>query len=150
MPTLATNRAALHEYTVLESLKAGIVLSGAEVKSTRAGRINLKGSYVTIHNNEVWLTNAHISPYQPAGNREHYQPDRSRKLLLKRKEIDRLLGKLKEKGLTAVPLSVYTSKSLIKVDVGIVRGKRQFEKREVLKKRAVDRDIRTALKRSAY
>ncbi len=149
MPSITTNKYALHDYEVLEKLAAGIVLSGAEVKSVRNGTINLKGSYVTIHNGEVFLTGAHIGLYKQAGQHKDYDPYRSRKLLLQKKEIARMIGKLKEKGLTAVPLSVYTSRSRIKVDVGIARGKRQFEKREVLKKRAIDRELRSALKRSS-
>lgn len=149
MPSITKNKYALHDYEVLEKVGAGIVLSGAEVKSVRNGTINLKGSYVTIHNGEVFLTNAHIGPYKQAGPKKDYDPYRSRKLLLQKKEIARMIGKLKEKGLTAVPLSVYTSRSRIKVDIGIARGKRQFEKRELLKKRAIDRELRSALKRAS-
>ena len=148
MPTLATNKYALHDYAVLEKIQAGIVLFGAEVKSVRDGAINLKASYVTIHDGEVFLTGAHIGAYKPAGPQKDYDPYRSRKLLLSRKEIARIIGKLKEKGLTAVPLSVYTSKSRIKVEVGIARGKRQFEKRELIKKRDVQKEIRSVMKRS--
>lgn len=148
MPVIALNKAALHDYTILEELSAGIVLSGAEVKSTRNGNINLKGSYVTIKGTELWLINTHIGPYKPAGGREAYQPTRSRKLLLTRREIARLIGKLKEKGLTAVPLRVYTHHNRIKVAIGICRGRAKYEKRELLKKRAVDREIRSVLKRS--
>jgi SsrA-binding protein len=147
MPTFALNKHALHDYAILEKVSAGIVLSGPEVKSVRAGNINLKGSYVTIHNGEALLTGAHIGLYKPAGPQKDYDPYRSRTLLLKKKEIARIIGKLKEKGLTAVPLSIYTSKSRIKVEVGIARGKRQFEKRELIKKRDVEREIRTHLKR---
>lgn len=147
MPVITLNKSALHDYAILEELSAGIVLSGAEVKSIRNGNINLKGSYVTVRNGELMLLNAHIGPYKPAGNRLGYDPTRSRKLLLTRKEIGRMIGKLKEKGLTAVPLRVYTHNDRIKVSVGIARGKATYEKRELLKKRAVDREMRTALKR---
>jgi len=147
MPTLALNKYALHDYTVLEKLSAGIVLSGPEVKSIRGGHINLKGSYITVHNGEVFLTNAHIGQYKQAGTHQNLDAYRSRKLLLQKKEIARLVGKLKEKGLTAVPLTIYTSRSRIKVDIAVARGKQQFEKRELLKKRAIDREIRTTLKR---
>lgn len=146
MPSFATNKQALHDYEVLEKISTGIVLSGSEVKSVRNGNINLKGAYVTVHNGEVMLTGAHIGLYKPAGPQKEYDPYRSRKLLLQKKEIARIIGKLKEKGLTAVPLSVYTCRSRIKVDVGIARGKRQFEKRELIKKRDVDREIRSRLK----
>ncbi|MBI4600050.1 SsrA-binding protein SmpB [Candidatus Uhrbacteria bacterium] len=146
MPTITVNKQALHDYEVLEKLEAGIVLSGAEVKSVRNGNINLKGAYITLHNGEVTLTGAHIGAYKPAGPQKDYDPYRSRTLLLRKKEIARMIGKLKEKGLTAVPLNVYTSKSRLKIGVGIARGKRQFEKRELLKKRDVDREIRSRLK----
>lgn len=148
MPVFALNKAALHDYAILEELSAGIVLSGAEVKSVRNGNVNLKGSYATVRGTELWLVNAHIGHYKPAGVREHYDPTRSRKLLLTKKEIARLIGKLKEKGLTAVPLRVYTHNNRIKIAIGIARGKAKYEKRETLKKRAVDREIRSALKRS--
>lgn len=148
MPVLAVNKYALHDYAILEKVSAGIVLCGAEVKSIRAGSVNLKGAYVTVHNGEVFLTGAHIAPYKPAGPQKDYDPYRSRKLLLQKREIARIIGKLKEKGLTAVPLSVYTGNSKIKVEVGIARGKRQFEKRELLKKRDVQREIQTHLKRT--
>lgn len=148
MPVFALNKAALHDYAILEELSAGIVLSGAEVKSVRGGSVNLKGSYATVRGTELWLVNAHIGAYKPAGVREHYDPTSSRKLLLNKKEIARLIGKLKEKGLTAVPLRVYTHNNRIKIAIGIARGKAKYEKRETLKKRAVDREIRSALKRS--
>lgn len=148
MPVLAINKAALHDYAILEELSAGIVLSGAEVKSARNGSVNLKGSYVSIRNSEAWLINAHIGPYKPAGTREHYDPTCSRKLLLTQKEIARLIGKLKEKSLTSVPLKVYTHNNRIKIAIGIARGKVKYEKRELLKKRAVAREIRERFKRS--
>ena len=148
MPTIAINKSALHDYAVLEELSAGVVLSGAEVKSVRGGNLSLKGSYVSIRNNEVWLIKAHIGHYQPAGARETYDPTRPRKLLLSRKEIARLIGKLKEKGLTAVPVRVYTHNNRIKVAVGLCRGKTKVDKREVLKKRAIEKEIRHSLKRN--
>lgn len=146
MPVLTANKFALHDYAVLEELSAGVVLSGPEVKSIRAGNVNLKASYVSVRESEIWLINAHIGPYKPAGTRESYNPTRSRKLLLNRTEIARLIGKLKEKGLTAVPLRIYTHNNRIKVAVGICRGKKKYEKREILKKRAIDREIRSQLK----
>lgn len=146
MPTITINKQALRDYEILEKLSCGIVLSGPEVKSVRNGTINLKASYVTVHNGEVFLTGAHIGMYKAAGPQKDYDPYRSRKLLLQKKEIARMIGKLKEKGLTAVPLSVYTSRSRLKIDVGIARGKRQYEKRELIKKRDVDREIRSRLK----
>lgn len=146
MPVLALNKSALHDYTIHEELSAGIVLSGAEVKSVRNGSVNLKGSYVSIRNSEAWLINAHIGQYKPAGTREPYDPTGSRKLLLTQKEIARLIGKLKEKSLTAVPLRVYTHNNRIKIAIGIAQGKAKYEKRELLKKRAIVREIRERLK----
>ncbi|HBF67424.1 MAG TPA: SsrA-binding protein [Candidatus Magasanikbacteria bacterium] len=144
--TLALNKHAKHDYEILETFEAGLVLTGQEVKSAKAGQISLKGSYVTINQNEAWLLNAHISAYKPAGGIPSYDPTHSRKLLLKRKEIERLRGKIQETGLTAVPLAVYTSKSRIKVEVGLGRGKKQYEKKETLKKRDVIKEIRRTLK----
>lgn len=150
MPNLATNKKALHDYQVLEKLEAGIVLSGPEVKSAKGGQINLKGSYISIDNqSQVWLIGAHISAYKPAvANQKDYQADQKRKLLLKSKEIDYLRGKSKSVGLTILPISVYTKGSLIKLEIGIVKGKKQRDKRELIKKREIDRDIRRKLKRS--
>lgn len=149
MPKITTNKKALHDYQVLEKLEAGIVLSGPEVKSVKAGQINLKGSYISIDNNsEVWLVNTHIPPYKPAAaSQTNYQPTRRRKLLLQKKEIDYLRGKSKEKGLTILPISVYTKGSLIKLEIGLVRGKKQYDKRVTIKKREIDREIRRKLKR---
>ncbi len=148
MPTLALNKHGLHDYSILDTFEAGIVLSGAETKSARGGHINLKGSFVTLKNNEVWLLNMHISPYAFSSKRIGYDPIRSRKLLLKRKEIAYLTGKLQEKGLTALPLKIYTLKQMIKVEIGIGRGKQQYEKRELLKKRAIEREMRSATMRN--
>lgn len=147
MPVLAVNKSALHDYAVLEDLSAGIVLSGPEVKSVRQGNVNLKGSYVSVRGSEIWLINAHIGHYKPSGTREPFNPTRPRKLLLTTKEIARLIGKLKEKGLTAVPLKVYTLNNRIKVSVGLCRGKTKQDKRETLKKRDIEREMRSALKR---
>jgi len=148
MPTLATNKKALHDYQVLEKLEAGIVLTGPEVKSVKAGQINLKGSYISIDSkSQAWLVDVHVSPYRPATSvQTDYQPNQRRKLLLKKKEIDYLRGKSKEKGLTILPISVYTKGSLIKLEIAIVKGKKQHDKRETIKKREVDREIRRKLR----
>jgi SsrA-binding protein len=150
MANLTTNKQALHDYQVLEKLEAGIVLSGPEVKSVKAGQINLKGSYISVDNkSQVWLINAHIAPYRPAASvQANYDPNQNRKLLLRQKEIDYLRGKSKEKGLTILPISVYTKGSLIKLEIGVARGKKQYDKRETIKKREIDREIRRKLKRS--
>jgi SsrA-binding protein len=149
MPNLATNKKGLADYQVLEKFEAGLVLSGAEVKSAKAGQINLKGSYITIDSSDrPWLIGAHISPYKPASAKQSdYQPTKSRKLLLRKKEINYLRGKSHEKGLTIMPISVYTKGSLIKLEVALAKGKKQYDKRQIIKKREIDREIRRRLKR---
>ena len=147
MPQLASNKHALHEYEILEKYQAGIVLTGNEVKSIRGGHLNLKGSYATIKDNEIWLINASISPYKMAYLLADYSPTQSRKLLLNQREIERLKGKLAIKGLTLVPLSVYTTKTRIKVELGLARGRQQYEKREVIKKREQERALRQLFKK---
>lgn len=146
MPTLTTNKKALFNYQILEKFEAGIILTGAEVKSAKAGQINLKGSYITTRNNELWLTNAHISPYKMASTQRDYNPTQSRKLLLTRKEISALIGKLSAKGLTILPLSVYTKGSLVKVKIGVCRGKKQHDKREIIRKRESDRRLQRLMR----
>ncbi len=146
MKVLADNKKAHFEYEVVDKMEAGIVLTGQEVKSVKSGNISLKGAYVSPKNNEIFLVGCHIPPYQPK-NTEDYLPERPRKLLLKRKEVDRLIGSSKEKGLTLIPLKVYTRQGLIKVEVGIARGKKRFDKRSSIKRREIDRDLRRSLKR---
>ncbi|MCK5459879.1 SsrA-binding protein SmpB [Candidatus Parcubacteria bacterium] len=148
MPILAKNRKALYDYEILEKIEAGVVLSGAEVKSAKAGRINLKGSHVSFIEDEPFLFSAHISRYKPAAARQKfYNPDQKRKLLLNRKQIDHLRGKIESQGLTIVPILVYTNRNLIKVEIALVRGKRKYEKREIIKKRDIDRRLRERMKR---
>ena len=146
MPTLAVNKRAHFDYLISDKYEAGLVLQGGEVKSVRAGHISLKESFVTIKESELFLTNAHISFYKQAGEVKNYNPTRPRKLLLKKSEIKHLIGKLRITGLTLVPLRVYTKKRLIKLEFGIGKGKNKFDKREDLKKKDADRDIRRALK----
>jgi len=148
MPTLAVNKQARHEYKILETYEAGVSLTGAEVKSVRAGHINLKGCFATLKDGGLWLLNAHISRYAAAGPQPGYDPVRTRALLLHAREIGRLAGHLKEKGLTLIPLSIYTKGNRIKVELGLGRGNKQYEKREIIKKRDIDRDIRSILKLS--
>jgi len=152
MPTLATNKKALHDYQVLEKMEAGLVLTGPEVKSAKAGSINLKGSYISIDGaSQAWLVGVHIAPYKPArSSQTNYQPNQNRKLLLNKKEINYLRGREQERSLTIMPISVYTKGSLIKVELALVRGKKQYDKRETLKKREVDREIRRKLKNSRF
>jgi SsrA-binding protein len=146
MPPLAVNKKAKFEYEILETFEAGLMLLGHEVKSARNGRMNLQGAYVALRGGDVWLIGAHIPKYDKAGPLPDYDPDRTRKLLIHGREIDRLTGKLQQKGLTLVPLSAYTRGSKIKIEFGLARGKKQFEKREKIKKRDIDRDVRRTLK----
>lgn len=146
MTVLAKNKQAYFDYNIEDQLEAGIVLSGQEVKSVKKGDVSLKGAHVTIHGDEAFLVNAHISPYQYAGQLVGYEPARSRKLLLKRSEISSLFGKYKEQGLAVVPLEFFTKRGLVKVRVGIGRGKKKQDKRETIKKREQDREIRRAIR----
>ncbi|MDD5040382.1 MAG: SsrA-binding protein SmpB [Patescibacteria group bacterium] len=146
MPHITTNKRALHDYHVLKKIETGIVLTGAEVKSAKGGLVNLKGSYVTVRNNELWLLNMHISPYPMASTQRHHEPLRDRKLLLKRAETASLIGTLSTQGLTVLPLSVYTKGGLIKVEVGVCRGKKLYDKRQILKKRESDRALRRVMR----
>jgi SsrA-binding protein len=146
MSSLAENKKAHFNYEILEKIEAGLVLSGAEVKSVKSGHLSLKEAFVTFHNNDAFLTNAHISPYQQAGPNPDYDPTHSRKLLLHRKEIAYLRTKALEKGLTIIPLSVYSKSRLIKVELAVGKGKHTFDKRETLKKRDIDRDTKRIIK----
>ncbi|OGH85960.1 MAG: SsrA-binding protein [Candidatus Magasanikbacteria bacterium RIFOXYC12_FULL_33_11] len=145
MATYAVNKKAKFDYEILETMEAGLVLTGPEVKSVRAKQLKLLGSFVTFHNDEAYLLNTHISKYKYASLKD-YEPERSRKILLNRKQIAYLTGKLQEKGLTIVPLAVYTKGRKIKVEIGIGRGKKQFDKKRVLKEREEKRDMKRALK----
>lgn len=148
MGIIAKNKNALFHYEVLETYQAGIALTGAEVKSVKTGHIQLKGSYISVDaNREMWLIGAYVSPYKPASHsQKNYQPNRPRKLLLHKKEIDSLMGKIQQKGLTIIPISVYTKKGLIKIDLALARGKTQTDKRETIKKREAVREINRALR----
>ena len=147
MKIISINKKAFFNYEVLEKFQAGIVLEGHEVKSIKLGRINLAGSYVVLRGKEIFLIGSHVPPYQPNNQRDDYNPTQARKLLLKKSEINELLGKSKQKGLTMAPLRVYTTAGRIKLEFGIVRGKKKTDKREKIKKRETDREIRRALKR---
>lgn len=146
MKVVCQNRKAYYDYSIEETLEAGIQLLGAEVKSLRDGKANLKDSYVLIKESEVFLFNCHISPYSH-GNILNHEPLRTRKLLLNRKEIERLRGKMQQKGYTLIPLKIYFKGPLAKVEVGLAKGKRQYEKRESIKEREAKRDIEKAMKR---
>ena len=137
------NRRARHDYEITETVEAGLVLEGSEVKSLRAGNANLKDAYANFSGGEAWLENAYIAPYQFARDGGH-RPERRRKLLLHRREIDRIARKLAEKGLTLVPLSIYFKDGRAKVELGLGRGKRQYDKRQTIKKRTQEREMARA------
>ena len=142
---VATNRAAYHNYFILETFEAGIQLTGTEVKSIREGRATLKDGYVRVADGEAWLINVHISPYTH-GNRQNHEPDRERRLLLHKSEIMQLFSKIREKGLTLVPTRFYFKGNLIKCEIGLARGKKLYDKRETEARRDQDREARAALK----
>lgn len=142
---IAQNRKANHDYFIEETYEAGIVLYGTEIKSIRAGRVNLKDSFARIVNGEVYLHNMHISPYEQ-GNRFNHDPVRARKLLLHKREISKLIGETKETGYSLVPLKVYLKNGYAKVLIGLGKGKRKFDKRDDLKKKEASRDIERAFK----
>ncbi len=142
---VTTNRKAFHDYQIQEKYEAGISLLGTEVKSLREGRANLKDSYAIIKEGEALLLNCHISPYSH-GNLQNHDPLRTRKLLLHRKEIDKLLGKTSQQGLTLVPLRIYFRNGKAKVELGLAKGKRQYEKRESIKEKEAKREIERHMK----
>ena len=142
---MATNRKALHDYFIIETFEAGIVLTGSEVKSIRSGRANLRDSYVQVKSGELWLLDAHIASYDQA-SRENHEPRRDRKLLMHRKEINRLDHKAQAKGYTIIPLKMYFSDgNRVKVEIALAQGKKMYDKREAISKRESDRQMRRAL-----
>ena len=143
--TIAENRQARHEYFILESIEAGIELFGTEVKSIRAGGVSLKEAWISIENGEAWVKQMHIAPYEK-GNIFNRNPLRERKLLMHRREIMRLLGQVKQGGLTLIPISMYFKGSRVKVQVGLCKGKKLYDKREDAAKRDADRMIRRTIK----
>lgn len=145
MKPYAENKRAYFNYQILDEFEAGIVLFGLEVKSIRAGQVSLKEAFATVRDGEIWLTNAHISSYKPAGIKD-YDPTRSRKLLLNKKEIDSLTGKVLAGGVTLIPLKIYDSKGKIKVLLGLGKGKKKYDKREAIKKREQVREIERTVK----
>lgn len=142
---LAKNRKARHDYHIEETFEAGIVLQGTEVKSIRLGRVNLKDSFALLENSELFLHNMHIAPYRH-GNRYNHDPERKRKLLLHKREIRTLIGRTTEKGFTLVPLSIYLKHNLVKVELALVKGKKQYDKRRDLMKKEAHRDMERAFK----
>jgi SsrA-binding protein len=144
--TITFNRKAYHDYTILESLEVGISLKGTEIKSVREGRVNIRDAYAKPERGELWLVNSHIAGYQ-AGSHFNHEPERSRKLLLHRRQIDYLSGLVSRKGLTLVPLKLYIKKGIAKLELGVAKGKRVYDKREAIARRDSDREIERSLKR---
>jgi len=142
---ISNNRKAYHEYHILETFQAGIVLTGTEIKSVRAGRVNLKDSFAKIEDGEVWLYHSHISPYD-MGNRYNHEPERKRKLLLTKQEIKKLIGKTKETGLALIPTKMFLSNGWAKVEIALAKGKKLYDKREDMAKKTVKREIDRAMK----
>jgi SsrA-binding protein len=142
---VAENRKALHDYHILETFEAGVVLQGTEVKSIREGRVNLRDSFARVEGGEVFVYNVHISPYSHRGYADH-EPTRRRKLLLNRQEIRKLIGKTVERGMTLVPLRLYFKNGRVKIAISLARGKQAHDKRDAIRKREVDRETRSALK----
>lgn len=147
MKIIAKNKQALFNYHLFEKIEAGLVLFGQEVKSIKTGHLSLKGSYVSARGSEVWLINAHIPRYKMSGPLPDYEPTRPRKLLLRKREIKRLLGKLTEKGLTLVPVSVYTKHGKVKIEIALARGKKKEDKRETIRRREQEREMKRAMRR---
>lgn len=149
MKALSENKKAYFDYEIVEKFQAGLVLLGHEVKSIKSGRMQMAGAYVVFKDSELFLIGSNIPPYQPKNTPDDYNPERTRKLLVQKSEIRYLIGKTKEKGLTLVPFKVYTTpRGKIKLEFGLAKGKKKADKREKIKKRDVDRDIRRALKES--
>lgn len=146
MPTFAYNKRARFDYELLETLEAGIALLGHEVKSIKTGHISLQGSFVTIHGNDLMLTNALIPFYPFAGDSSHYEPTRPRRLLIKKNEAKRLIGKVRTNGLTLIPLRVYTKRHLVKVEFALAKGKKEYDKRATTQKREADRKMARAMR----
>lgn len=146
--TLVSNRRARREYFIEETHEAGLALTGSEIKSVRDGKANLQDSYVSIRDGEAWMIDAHIAPYEQA-RQEGYEPKRDRKLLLHRREINRLAGKVQAKGYTIIPLRLYLKNNLAKAEIALARGKKLYDKRDDLAKRQAQRDMERALRRRA-
>lgn len=142
---VAQNKKARHDYTIVDTIEAGLVLTGTEIKSVRAARINLKDGYAQIKKGEAWLVNVHIAPYEE-GNIWNQDPTRTRKLLLHKKQIAKLEGEVKGTGMTLVPLKVYIKDGFAKVLIGLAKGKHDYDKRESIKRREQDRDLKRAMK----
>jgi len=143
---IVTNKRVYFDYKILETYEAGVQLKGFEVKAIKTGRINLAGSYAIIKNNQLWLLNADIPAYQPKNTPKDYDSKRTRRLLIKTSEIKNLMGRVQEKGLTLLPLKVYTKNRRIKIEIGLAKSRKEFDKREVIKKREAQRQIQDKLR----
>jgi SsrA-binding protein len=146
MKPLAENKKAYFDYEILDKIEAGVVLEGHEVKSVKLGRMSLDGSYAIVRQGELYLLNANVPPYQPLNNTQSYDPRRTRKLLLRKQELQKLYGETSQKGLTLLPLTVYTKNGFVKIELGLARHRKKGDKRELLKKRVTQREIERALK----
>jgi SsrA-binding protein len=146
MPDIATNRQASFRYHLMDKWEAGLVLTGTEIKALRDGNAQIKDGYAALRDGEVWLYNVHIPPYAPA-TRDNHEPERPRKLLMHRREIERLIGKTKERGLTLVPTRLYFKGSRAKVEIALARGKDQGDKRQSIKEREMKREMERAIRR---
>ena len=144
--SITTNRQAFHDYDIEETYEAGIALTGTEIKSVRRGKVNLRDSYARIEGREVWLLNAHISPYEESGAYFNHEPDRPRKLLLRKDEIAQLIGLVQAKGLTLIPLRLYLKGGYAKIELAVARGRRKYDKREAIAEREANREIERALR----
>jgi len=143
--TITVNKKAYHDYHIEESYEAGLALKGSEIKSIRMGSVNIRDAYAKAENGELWLFNSHISAYQAGGFNTH-EPDRKRKLLMHRKQIAELAAQTNQKGLTLVPLRIYIKNGIAKMEIGLGRGKKQYDKRDAIAKRETDREVERALK----
>jgi len=143
--TISLNRKAYHDYDIQQSVEAGLVLTGTEIKSIRAGKVNIRDAYAHPQGDELWLYNAHIAQYE-AGNRYNHEPTRPRKLLLHRRQIDELSGKVTQKGFTLVPLKLYLKNGVAKVELGLAKGRKLYDKRQSLARRQAEREMERALK----
>jgi SsrA-binding protein len=144
---VSENRQARFLYEIQETYEAGIQLTGTEIKSVRAGRANLRDGYAIVRNREVWLLNVHIAPFQGSGQYFNHEPRRTRKLLLHRREIDKLSGKIQQKGFTLVPVKLYLARGLAKVSLGLAKGKKKYDKRETIKQREAEKEMQRVVKR---
>jgi SsrA-binding protein len=144
------NKKAHFAYNILETLETGIVLKGWEVKAIKTKKVSLKGAFITLRTGEAFLLNANISPYQPKNTPKDYNPERPRKLLLQRREINYLIGKTQQKGLTLIPLKLYNKKGKIKLQIGLAKGRQKHDKKELLKKRDIQREVERTLRDKDY